>query len=194
MIGHNIPLNLSPATTFGTKYSHFQSRSNSFTYAQWVSFFNSYPSHSLLTITGEQDDPPSTPLRNQGEPDGTEGSHHVTATVHARSDGAISSAHSANNQETPPLPEDMPDIVDVIMHEDSKEVDMDLLSRINGLYRLLDLISEQGSGGTGMLIASSMAQGHSIYLPSPSKWTKSLLRRSPWRNSSTTSALVLILQ
>ena len=147
-----------------------------------------------MTVAGEQDGPLSTPLRYQRESASAEGSHRGTTTVHARSGRVISSVHSANNQETPPLPEDMPDIVDVIMHEDSKEVDMDLLSRINGLYRLLDLISEQGSGGTGMLIASSMAQWHSIYLPSPSKWIKLLLRRSPWRNSSTTSALVLILQ
>jgi hypothetical protein len=88
----------------------------------------------------------------------------------------------------------MPDPFDVIMHEDPKEVDMDLLSRIHGLYRLLDLISEQGSGGAGMMIVSSMGQGHSLYLPSPPKWIKTLLHRSPWRNSSTTSAQVLILQ
>ena len=157
-------------------------------------FSDSYPSYTLLTVAGEQDGPPSTPLRNQRESASTEGSHNATTTVHARSDGAVSSVHSANNQETPRPSEDMPDLVDVILHEDSKEVDMDLLSRINGLYRLLDLISEQGSGGTGMMTASSMAQRHLIYLPSPSKWTKSLLRKSPWRNSSTTSAQVLILQ
>ena len=80
-------------------------------------------------------------------------SHHATTTVHTRSDGAISSVHSAKHQKAPLLSEDMPDLVGVIMHKDSKEVDMDLLSRIHGLYRLLDLISEQGSGGTGMMIA-----------------------------------------
>ena len=147
-----------------------------------------------MTVTGEQDGPPSTPLRNQRGPASTKGSHRTTTTVHARNIRVISSIDSANNQVTPLLSEDMPDLVDVIMHKDSKEVDMDLLSHIHGLYRLLDLISEQGSGGTGVLIASSMAKGHSIYLPSPSKWTKLLLRRSPWRNSSTTSAQVLILQ
>ena len=31
--------------------------------------------------------------------------------------------------------------------------DADLLFRIRGLYRLLDLISEQGSGGAGMIKA-----------------------------------------
>ena len=88
----------------------------------------------------------------------------------------------------------MQDPVDVIMHDGPRELYMDLLSRIQGLYRLLDLISEQGSGGAGMIIASGTAQGHSLYLPSPTKWIKSLLHRSPWRNLSTTSAQVLILQ
>jgi len=56
-----------------------------------------------------------------------------------------------------------PNPVDVIIHEEPKESDIDLLSRIHGLYRLLDLISEQGSGGTGMMIHSNMSQGYSLY-------------------------------
>ena len=115
----------------------------------------------------DQDGPPSTSLGNQREATGTDGPHCITTTAHAQSDDAIGSVLSANNQDTPLLSEQMPDPDDVIMHEDPKEVDMDLLSRIHGLYRLLDLISEQGSGGTGMMIASSMAQSHSVYLFSP---------------------------
>ena len=77
--------------------------------------------------------------------------------MHAQSGDAIGSVRSAKKQNSYLLSEHMPDPVDVIMHEGSKEVDMDLLSHIHGLYRLLDLISEQGSGGTGTRIASSMA-------------------------------------
>jgi len=86
--------------------------------------------------------------------------------MHAQSGDAIDSVRSAKTQNTHLLSEHMPDPDDVIMHEDP-EVDMDLLSRIHGLYRLLDLISEQGSGGTGMMIASSVAQSHSVYRLSP---------------------------
>ena len=195
MIDHNIPLNLAPATTFGTKYSRSQSRSDSFTYALYVfCFSSSYASHSLLTAVEEQGGPPSIPLRNEGERANAESPHPITTTVHAERDGATGSVDPVKNQDKPLLSEDMPDPVDVTMHEDTKDVGMDLLSRIPGLYRLLDLISEQGSGGAGMLSPSSTAQRHSVYLPSPLKWTKSLLHRTLWRNSSTTSAQVLILQ
>ena len=37
--------------------------------------------------------------------------------------------------------------------DERKRDDADLLLRIRGLYRLLDLISEQGSGGAGMIKA-----------------------------------------
>jgi hypothetical protein len=82
----------------------------------------------------------------------------MTTTVHGTSRDAVGSVDSVEHQDIPLVPEDMLDPVDVIMHDEPKEVDMDLLSRIHGLYRLLDLISEQGSGGAGMMIASSMAQ------------------------------------
>jgi len=61
----------------------------------------------------------------------------------------------------------MQDPVDVIMHDGPRELSMDLLSRIHGLYRLLDLISEQGSGGAGMMIASGTAQGGTHYIFPP---------------------------
>ena len=43
--------------------------------------------------------------------------------------------------------------IDVVMHDEPKGNDPDLLYRICGLYRLLDLINEQGSGGAGMIKA-----------------------------------------
>jgi len=87
--------------------------------------------------------------------------------VHAESDDGIGSVHSVENQDRPPLPDDMQDPVDVIMHDDPRELNMDLLSRIQGLYRLLDLISEQGSGGAGVIIASGTAQGGTHYIFPP---------------------------
>ena len=43
------------------------------------------------------------------------------------------------------------DPIDVVIPDEPKGDDADLLYRIRGLYRLLDLISEQGSGGAGMI-------------------------------------------
>ena len=43
------------------------------------------------------------------------------------------------------------DSIDVVMCGEPKGDDAELLFRICGLYRLLDLISEQGSGGAGMI-------------------------------------------
>ena len=58
--------------------------------------------------------------------------------------------------------------------------DADLLFRIRGLYRLLDLISEQGSGGAGMLKAPyyNIIETQFTVI---SKWTRSSSLKSPWR-------------
>ena len=46
------------------------------------------------------------------------------------------------------------DPIDVVMHDEPKGNDPDLLYRIRGLYRLLDLINEPGSGGAGVIKTS----------------------------------------
>jgi hypothetical protein len=114
-----------------------------------------------LAVAEEQESPPPIPLGNQGEAASTEGLSHHTIVTQRESDDATAPADSVKNEVTPLATEETPDPVDVIMHEELKEIDMDLLSRIHGLYRLLDLISEQGSGGAGTVIASSMTQGNS---------------------------------
>jgi len=105
-----------------------------------------------LTIAKEQDGPSPIPLGNQAETNCTQDTH--------SSDDSTPRVDPVNNQDMLLITEVTPNPVDVIIHEEPKESDMDLLSRIHGLYRLLDLISEQGSGGTGMMIHSSMVQGH----------------------------------
>ena len=47
------------------------------------------------------------------------------------------------------------DQTDIAMHDKPKGSDTDLLYRIHGLYRLLDLTSEQGPGGAGMISVPS---------------------------------------
>jgi len=37
------------------------------------------------------------------------------------------------------------------MRDEASGDDTDLMFRVRGLYRLLDLINEQGSGGAGMI-------------------------------------------
>jgi len=113
-----------------------------------------------LTVASEQDGPPPIPSRDQGETASTEGSHSTDITVQGNSEGTICPVDLVNNRYTSLVTEETPDPIDVTMHDEPQEVDMDLLSRIHGLYRLLDLISEQGSGGTGTMIAPSMPQGY----------------------------------
>ena len=67
----------------------------------------------------------------------------------------LDDANSTNEQSTRPITEEqasIPDPIDIVMHDDTKKRDTDLLFRIGGFYRLLDLINEQGSGGAGMRI------------------------------------------
>lgn len=112
-----------------------------------------------MTVAEEQDGPPPIPLENQAEIAGNQGLHSTVTTTQGESGNTIRPI----DPNTPLVMEETLDPVDVIMHDEPKESDMDLLSRIHGLYRLLDLISEQGSGGTGMMIALSIAQGYSLY-------------------------------
>ena len=68
-------------------------------------------------------------------------------------------ANSPNHQPIYPVIEEDETItvpIDVVMHDEPKGNNTDLLYRIHGLYRLLDLTSEQGSGGAGMISERSI--------------------------------------
>jgi hypothetical protein len=63
---------------------------------------------------------------------------------------------SLKQQPTHPVIEEQAttaDPIDVVMRDEANGDNTDLLFRIRGLYRLLDLINEQGSGGAGMIEA-----------------------------------------
>ena len=114
----------------------------------------------------EQDSSPLPPLENQ---EGTAGDHTNTPPPVEGAIGDNLSLHldasSHNQQPTHPVIEEhatitdpidvvmheITDPIDVVMHDEPKGNDPDLLYRIRGLYRLLDLINEQGSGGAGMI-------------------------------------------
>ena len=117
-----------------------------------------------MTVAEERDSPPPIPLGNQEEAASTEETHPNTIPVQGGIDGAVRSVDSVKSQGPPPVTEEVLGPIDVIMHEDPNETDTDLLSRIHGLYRLLDLISEQGSGGAGMMIVSNMTRWNSLHL------------------------------
>ena len=62
--------------------------------------------------------------------------------------------NATKRQSTHPVIEEqasIPGPIDLFIHDEPKEVNTDFLLRIHGLYRLLDLINEQGSGGAGMI-------------------------------------------
>jgi hypothetical protein len=86
-------------------------------------------------------------------------------------------AHDAGSiiaSEAPPLASDFTgkrDDMDLDMDEDddedidekpAKKLSLDLLDRIKGMYRLLDLINEQGSGGAGELLFPALFPFHKI--------------------------------
>ena len=116
----------------------------------------------------EQDSSPLPPLGNQG---GTAGDHTNTPPPVEGNIGDDLSLHldasTPNQQPTHPVIEEhatttgsidvvmheTTDPIDVVMHDEPKGNEPDLLYRIRGLYRLLDLINEQGSGGAGMIKA-----------------------------------------
>ena len=92
--------------------------------------------------------------------------------------------NAAERQPTHPVIEEKPSIpgpIGVVMHDEPKESDTDLLFRIHGLYRLLDLINEQGSGGAGMYTLHDTAL-LVFTLPSSIKWTRSSSLKSPWQS------------
>jgi hypothetical protein len=133
----------------------------------------------------EQDRSPPDPSANQEEAAG----NHTNTTPSVGSDiGNDYSLHtdtnSPNEQPTHSTIEvqaTITDSIDVVMHGESRGNVTDLLFRIRGLYRLLDLISEQGSGGAGMINVPScyiIETQHTVI----TKWTRSSLLKSPWRS------------
>ena len=109
----------------------------------------------LVLVAEEEGIPPSAPPENQEE---TTASHTTTPPPIDDDMADDCSQHFdttlTNEQTTHPAIEEqtsIPDLIDVIMHDEPKESDTDLLFHIHGLYRLLDLINEQGSGGAGMI-------------------------------------------
>ena len=110
-----------------------------------------------MVVAEEQDSSPVAPSGNHEE---IAGSHTIDLPP---VEGDIVDDHSLNpdtnslkEQPTHPVIEEQvttPDPIDVIMRDEASDDDTDLLFRIRGLYRLLDLINEQGSGGAGMIKA-----------------------------------------
>ena len=106
-----------------------------------------------MAVDEEQDSSPLAPLENQEE---TTGNH--TSNLFPVEDD-IDGDHSLHPDTTPldqqpthPVIEEQETIanpIDVDMRDGPNGDDTDLLFRIRGLYRLLDLINEQGSGGAG---------------------------------------------
>ena len=105
----------------------------------------------------EQD---SSPQSTPGNQERTADDHTVTPPPAEGDIGDDRSLHlnanSPNQEPTHPVIEEHATItvpIDVVMHDEPKGDNTDLLYRIRGLYRLLDLINEQGSGGAGMINA-----------------------------------------
>lgn len=114
----------------------------------------------LVAVTEEQD---GSPLAPSGNREGVAGSHTndlFPVELDIGGDGSLfPDANLFEFEELPthPVIEEqatITDLNDVVMPDEPKGDDTDLLCRIRGLYRLLDLISEQGSGGAGMIKAS----------------------------------------
>ena len=142
-------------------------------------------SHFLVVVAEEQDNSPPAPPGSQEE---TAAGHTNTLPLvegdmaddrSQRLDTNLTEQQSAH-----PIIEEqtsIPDPIDVVMHDEPKESETDLLFRIHGLYRLLDLINEQGSGGAGMINVPryNIIETQPIFIL---KWTRSSSLRSPWRS------------
>ena len=113
-----------------------------------------------MAVAEEQDGPSLGPSRNR---EGAAGSHTNYLPPIERDIGGDGSLYpdalNANWSEELPthsVIEEQATIanpIGVAMYNEPKRDDADLLFRVHGLYRLLDLISEQGSGGAGMIKA-----------------------------------------
>ena len=134
------------------------------------------------------EDQNSSPLSHSENQEGTTGSDTNTTPPVEDDTGDDPSLHLDTNspklQATHPVIEEQPstaDPIDVVVHDELKGNDTDLLFRIRGLYRLLDLINEQGSGGAGMINVSLyyvFETQHTVI----AKWTRSSSLKSPLRS------------
>ena len=108
-----------------------------------------------MAVDEEQDGSPLAPSEN---PDETAGNRTNILPPAEDDIGDDSSLHadtiSLKEQPTHPVIEEQAttaDPIGVTTCDAPNGDDADLLFRIRGLYRLLDLINEQGSGGAGMI-------------------------------------------
>jgi hypothetical protein len=138
-----------------------------------------------MVVAEEHDNSPLDPSGNQEE---TAGSHTDNLPPVEGDRGGHRSLHpDADSPEQRPMQPVIEEEattagpIDVAMHDELKGNDGDLLFRIRGLYRLLDLINEQGSGGAGMINVPScyITETQPTVIP---KWTRSLSLKSPWRS------------
>ena len=161
--------------------------------------------HSLHLDTNSPKEQPTRPVieERDSSPPAPSGNHEETADNHMNTppsaEGDIGNAfslhldiNSPKEQPTHPGIEEQATItspIGVIMRDEPKENVTDLLLRTRGLYRLLDLISEQGSGGAGMvnILSRYVIETQPTVI---TKWTKSSSLKSPWRSLWTISAQV----
>ena len=103
--------------------------------------------HFLVAADEEQDGSPLAPSENQEETAGNPTSILPPVEDDVGSDVSLhADTISLKEQPTHPVIEKQATTADAPNGDDT-----DLLFRIRGLYRLLDLINEQGSGGAGMI-------------------------------------------
>ena len=110
-----------------------------------------------MAVAEEQGSSPLGPSGNQEE---IVGSHTINIPPVDGDIGDVHSLHPDTNslkqQPAHPVIEEQvttADPINVVMCDEASGDDTDLLFRIRGLYRLLDLINEQGAGGAGMIKA-----------------------------------------
>ena len=120
-----------------------------------LSPLNTHIPHFLVAVDEEQDGSLLAPSENQEETTRNHMSILPSVEDDIGSDGSLhADTISLKEQPTHPVIEEQAttaDPIDVVMCDDPNGDDTDLLFRIRGLYRLLDLINEQGSGGAGMI-------------------------------------------
>ena len=147
--------------------------------------------YSLRLDTNSPKEQPTHPIIEE-PPLASPGNQEETADSHTNTPPSVEGdigddlslrleTNSPKEQPTHPVIEEHATITSPIgaaMHDEPKENVTDLLFRIRGLYRLLDLISEQGSGGAGMISVLSCY----IIETQPTvitKWTKSSSLKGP---------------
>ena len=146
-------------------------------------------SHFLLAVDDAEQDSGTSPPGPPGNLEETSDGHTNTPPVVEDDTGGdrslrLDDANSTNEQSMRPIIEEqtsIPNPIDAAIHDELKGNDTDLLSRIRGLYRLLDLINEQGSGEAGMISAPE----YHITGTQPTvihKWTKSSSLMTLWQS------------